>query len=246
MNEEIARHLREEGYAVVPSVLSEEAQLRAVDGLWRYLEALGTGVDRCDPKTWTSRTLPLNTHGIDLLAEVAHRRFVWDVRRDPAVIGVFADLWGTDRLWSSFDRVCFVPAPELRGRAPVSTSWFHVDQSSRKPDFLCVQGLVTLGHTVDPKTGAIRMRPTTERDGTLRVLAGSHRAHPISYKGPDVPAAEKEWARDWHKFDVRESAKLLEDYESVRVEAPPGSMILWDSRAAHYGAPPQAGARRRA
>jgi hypothetical protein len=49
-----------------------------------------------------------------------HEQFVWDIRAEPALIDVFAQIWGTDELVVSFGMSC--AARSTRGE-----SWINSD-----------------------------------------------------------------------------------------------------------------------
>ena len=53
------------------------------EGVWRWLEGLGVGLDRHDPATWHSEAWPPSFKGIINTLEVAHQDFVWRVRKHP-------------------------------------------------------------------------------------------------------------------------------------------------------------------
>ena len=58
---------------------------------------------------------------------------------------VFADLWGDDRLLSSFDSINVTP-PAAAG-APAQLpggSWLHTDQRPSRKGVACIQGLINL------------------------------------------------------------------------------------------------------
>jgi len=108
--------------------LSKEEQIKCVQGYYDYAEKLGTGIKRNDPTTMTSKSLPPSVSGgIDCNIPVAHKQFVWDVRLNKNVINVFAEMYGTDKLLSSFDRICFMKGTKGRGQIGL-----HTDQSSEK------------------------------------------------------------------------------------------------------------------
>lgn len=79
---------------------------------------------------------------------------------------IFAALWGSDALLSSFDSINALPA----SKAPPRESWLHVDQAPHRQGIACVQGLVNLVD-VGPET-----------TGTLLVKDGSHSAHDTFFK----------------------------------------------------------------
>jgi hypothetical protein len=59
-----------------------------VEGVWAWLEGLGTGISRDDPSTWTAPEWVRNYKGIINSLEVAHQDFVWRVRKHPRVLQV--------------------------------------------------------------------------------------------------------------------------------------------------------------
>ena len=65
---------------------------------------------------------------------------------------MFADLWGDERLLSSFDSINVTP-PAAAGSAPMpGGSWLHTDQGPNRKGVACIQGLVNLVD-VGPQAG---------------------------------------------------------------------------------------------
>ena len=52
-----------------------------VASVWAWLEGLGTGISRSDPRTWAAPHWPPGHRGIINTLEVAHTDFVWRVRK---------------------------------------------------------------------------------------------------------------------------------------------------------------------
>ena len=61
-------------------------------------------IDYADPATW--HLLPESYPGI---IPSHHHQSQWDIRQDPRLHQVFSDLWGTQTLWVTMDRIGFVP-----------------------------------------------------------------------------------------------------------------------------------------
>ena len=59
-----------------------------IDSVWKWLEGLGSGIKRDDPKTWTQPHWPDTHKGIFNILEVAHQDFVWRVRKHPRLLHV--------------------------------------------------------------------------------------------------------------------------------------------------------------
>jgi ectoine hydroxylase-related dioxygenase (phytanoyl-CoA dioxygenase family) len=227
--------LKEDGYVVIPSLISREEQLACVNGYYDYAENLGTGIKRNDSSTMTTKSLPpYVSGGIDCNIPVAHKQFVWNIRENEKVINVFADMFGTDKLLTSFDRICF-----MRGAKGRNDIGLHTDQSSKKKGLHCIQGLITLTHSVSLDS-TITMEDTQEDDGTLFVLKKSHDYHETFFKKSGVNAKS-----DWYKFTTEERDELLQKFENVRVQGPPGSLFLWDSRTFHCAVTPRKTSNRR-
>lgn len=74
---------------------------------------------------------------------------------------IFAELWGTQALLSSFDSINALKP----GTEPPQEAWLHVDQAPWRHGICCIQGLVNL---VDVHA---------DTTGTLLVKDGSHNAH---------------------------------------------------------------------
>jgi len=66
---------------------------------------------------------------------------------------VVADLWGDDRLLSSFESINVTPPAPAAGGAPLpGGSWLHTDQSPSRRGVACIQGLVNMVD-VGPRAG---------------------------------------------------------------------------------------------
>ena len=58
------------GYAVVPNILTEQECNNNIELIWQWLENLGTGIKKNNPKTWKGFNWPTNIHGI-----IQHHKF---------------------------------------------------------------------------------------------------------------------------------------------------------------------------
>jgi len=190
------------------------------------------GISRKNLKTVQPENMPPNVHGIQLLDGIAHKNFIWNVRTNKNILNVFANLHGSDQLFVSFDRFCFVPPPETFPDKKPSPAWPHVDQNEKKIGLHCLQGLVTLGHTLE-KDGTISMEPTVERDATLCVMEKTHLNFDSFFEKSGRHAHN-----DWYRFTNEEYEEIQKNFKHTRVTAPPGSLFLWDSRTVHYGGAP--------
>lgn len=229
--EDILFSLDTYGYAVVPNILTKKECDNNIKLIWKWLENLGTGIKKDDPKTWKGLNWPSNIHGIIQHHRIGHTDFAWNVRTHPNVHSVFAKIWNTNRLLVSYDAACIMKPPELTGYWGRDNVWYHTDQSYRDSSKKCIQGLVTL-------------EEMGSEDGTLKILAGSHNYHKefVDYKKEKDPKWEAK-SNNWHKLDKDELEwyKNKEDIDEIRIDAPKGSLVLWDSRTIHQNSPPQKG-----
>lgn len=148
----------EQGYVILREAVPRENVDAAVDIIWEFME-----MDRGDPETWyrsgdgDDSAPKLKASG---MAELYQHQALWDNRQHPRVYGAFADIWTTEKLWVSIDRVNLNP--------PAREDWdfqgfVHWDiDTSLRPIPNRVQGVLSL---VDAPAGA----------GGLQVAPGFHR-----------------------------------------------------------------------
>ena len=194
------RELFAKGYLVVEDVVPRELREAALAATAEFL-----GIAADDPASW--RTRASHGHGI---VPLHHHPALWAVRQCPAIHRLFAELYGTERLWVTMDRVSFkVPAAEA-SEAP-RMSGFHWDADPRQPRAEAgFQGLVYL-------------RDTAPEQGAFCCL-------------PDVYAGLEDWLDG---RQVKDAIKALNTGEH-RVEAVgggAGAMVIWHRHMPHSSAP---------
>ncbi|KAK1706730.1 hypothetical protein BDP67DRAFT_528882 [Colletotrichum lupini] len=147
---------------------------------------------------------------------------MWDIRLEPGVIDVFANVWNTRDLIVSFDALN-ITLPRRQGHIP-RKKWPHVDQSPYRQGLECVQGIVNLS-----KAGI--------EDGGLTVYPGTHKITEWFFR---EHTDKSEWTRkDFFNYTTEQIAWFeKEGYREQKVVAEPGDLIIWDSRLIHFGAEP--------
>jgi len=221
--ENYINELTENGYCVIPNILNETKCNNYIEKIWDWLESLESGIDRNNADSWKGTNWPPNTRGIFKQFKVGQEQFVWDLRCEPKVIEVFEKIWKTKELLVSFDTINVMRPPELYGGRPSRKRWFHLDQSSIKRGLHCVQGLVTL-------------EDMTNKDGTLVVLKKSHKLFSDFFDNKHKTIEKN----NWYKLNDSEvNWYLNKDVEEIKINAPKGSLVLWDSRVVHCNAPPE-------
>jgi len=221
--------LAQHGVAIVPSVLNEHECAAMMTGAWDMLEHLTScwpvPISRWDAATWKgfrdlfpTRSMLLQHFG------VGHADFVWEVRRNPKCMEIFAKIWNSpvEDLLVSFDGMSFQFPPEITGFGFFKgQNWYHTDQNYSRNGFECVQGWVT---GLDVGVG----------DATLAFYEGSHRYHgEFASRFSARVVAEK---KDFYKLSEEEKAFYMDrGCTETFVVCPKGSLVLWDSRVIHCG-----------
>lgn len=232
------------GVAIIPSILSMAECNNMIEGVWSYLSHITqtwpVPISRCNPASWRE------IHELHLLRGAmfqqysnGHSQYMWDLRQNPLIVEIFARFWGVsaDDLLASFDGSNFTIPNNLntlhgklkhnkhkKGNTEAGTEtaapWYHLDQSLTRPEFETVQSWVS---AYDVRDG----------DATLAFLESSH----LHFAELGDSTASKSVA-DWKVLSDNE----LEFYKSCgcmekRIACPAGSLVMWDSRTVHYGAP---------
>lgn len=224
------------GVAILPSVLPEEDCAGIITTLWDGLEHISSQwvrpLKRDDRESWKTSNLDA-LHGMLIQHHsVGHLQAAWDVRQHERIIDIFAALWGTRDLLTSFDGMSISFPPEVTGKgwARKDSLWLHSDTSfyyapntPEKSAHDCVQSWFT----------PIEVR---EGDATLAFLEGSHRYH--RRFGVERNIKDKS---DWYKLSPEEINTFTGEYGCAlkKIACPAGSVVLWDSRTIHCGAQPE-------
>ncbi|MBM3262743.1 MAG: phytanoyl-CoA dioxygenase family protein [candidate division Zixibacteria bacterium] len=187
----------ENGYVVIPEAVPSKhlAATRATIG--DFLE-----IDSDDPETWY--TDPARRFGF---VEMYHHQALWNNRQHPRVYRTFAELWGEERLWVSFDRTNMTP-PERPDRPHgFHEPPIHWDfNASLYPDQLFMQGVLYL-------------TDTDENQGGFQCVPGFHRRF-------------HEWVRT-QPTDRDPGRPNLEGLTLKSVPGRAGDLIIWHSLLPH-------------
>ncbi len=158
------------------------------------------GADPDDP----SSLPPVDGHGI---VGLHHHPSLWRVRQLPEVHRVFSDLYETEQLWVSMDRVSYkAPASERELRV----SGVHWDVDPRNFRSMGVQGLVYLTDT-ESDQGAFACVPSIYR--RLPEWVAEQGDDAVKVRRPDVAPGDIE-----------------------RVGGPAGSLLVWHRLMPHTSA----------
>jgi Phytanoyl-CoA dioxygenase (PhyH) len=196
----------EHGYVVVSDAVPTE-QLRAtVAALWAF-----SGLDPQHPETWhhdATKAYREPELAMSGMIEIYHHQSLWENRQHPRVYGAFADIWGRDDLWVTFDRANInVPArPDWQFEG-----FIHWDiDTSADPMPYDVQGVLSL---TDVLPGA----------GGFQCVPGFHRR--IEEWIGTQPADRDPFRPDLTGLEVQQ------------IPTQAGDLLIWDSRLPHGTSP---------
>ena len=221
--ENLKNTLLEYGVAIIPNVLDDNECKNIRKGIWSYFEHItNSAMKRNNQDSWKHiyKLYPLHSMLFQYW-NVGHAQVSWDVRQNPKIVDIFANLWNCQQedLLVSFDGLGFNIPPEITGRGwNRNNTWFHTDQSYTRNDFECVQSWVT---ALDVDAG----------DATLAFLEKSNNFHE-DFKN-EFNITDKE---DWYKLTKEEEQFYIDKgCEHKKIKCPKGSMVFWDSRTIHCG-----------
>lgn len=196
----------EKGYVVLRQAAPVNLIADVIDATWAFME-----MDRDDAETWYRKPERLNgmreLNGAGMV-EMYNHPALWAIRQLPRIHGAFADLWDTEKLWVTIDRVNFNPP---RRDESGFKGFIHWDIDS----------------TLDPlpfdTQGVLSLTDTPAGCGGFQCV-------------PGMPKRLPEWRktqpadRNPHRPDLAGLA-----VETVPTQA--GDLIIWNSLLAHGTSP---------
>lgn len=202
-------HLFEYGWTVVPIPNWDD---NFTDMFLNWFESCSPNFDKTNHTTWKRENLPIMLHGI-LKHYFGHTELQWLIRE--LCVPIFSELWNCppEDLLCSFDGGCFLPSKPKK----TFKKWIHVDMPRDLTTLACVQGIVNF-------------EESNLEDGGIVLVEGSHLIFGEYMK--KYPSEGIIWNLS------RMNDPLLTSRNLIKICAPKGSLILFDSRTFHCGAPP--------
>jgi hypothetical protein len=197
---------QENGYIIVPVAVPPEHLQAVIDALCAFRD-----VDLDDPASWyhdrgkAYREPELAMSG---MVEIYHHQALWNNRQHPRVYGAFADIWGRDDLWVTFDRanMNFPVRPEWAFKGFVH---WDIDTS-----------VVPLPYDVQ---GVLSLTDTPVDAGGFQCVSGFHRR--IEEWIKTQPADRDPFRPDLTGLEVRP------------IPTRAGDLLIWNSRLPHGTSP---------
>lgn len=236
LTEEQMQTIHKRGVLVVPNILSSSECISTISGVWDHLEYASSAwdmpLDRKNKSTWKGMKNFSPMHGMLIQHHgIGHMQPAMDIRQNQKVYEVFAHLHGVTDMIVSLDGVSISLPPEVTniGWQTTRTSWAHCDTPY---DHDATEEQILKKKTDPVYQSWITPLDVEEGDATLAVMIGSHHYH------QDL-ANKFSLKKDTWKLS-EEQLKYLDEkgctWEFVKCKA--GSMVIWDSRAVHYGSQP--------
>ena len=245
----VRTQIEEDGYVILPGILTEEECAIELSRLWDFVEATSPSISRDKPESWYPSTPhdpdPWPHSGWKFLPDMCQSYqsgWLFSELREKLADRVFEPLYGTRELHSSkegftFHRPTAPPTGEgscelvhpLVGQErpfvcnkPSNTNGEHFDQRAAHTGLHCIQSSTALlDQTID--------------DGCFLCWPGSHKEHARVTK--DIWRGRS----DWVPLTDEECDELRSlGYEPKRVPVNKGDVILWRSDLVHCGASPTA------
>jgi len=207
------QHLLKYGWATSP--IPDFDSNKYVQAMLNWLHSMCPAFDQKDSKTWTRKNMPIRLHGI-FKYYIGHLPWIWEIREK--CLPIFTELWRCkpDELLTSFDGGCFLTPKDVATR---KKSWFHCDQNRIVGSgFICVQGVVNLLNN-GPQSGG------------LVLIEGSH-----SYYKNYLKQNPSELFSGFSKINMEDPE--VKKSRIIKVCAPAGHILLWDSRVFHCNTSP--------
>lgn len=243
------KDLEELGYCVIPQVLSTTDAELLYRRVWsEFIEKAWPNCRMNDRCNWKD-TFPMHNRMGIFAGPAGQTQVMWDLRQDPRIIDVFAQVWNTRDLIVSMDGLSFMCPPEIR--KGYIEPWPHVDQA-------VIRRLDNVVHSNNPPIGFVsesllKTKPYTiqgqflfedsfDGDGGFYCIPKSHLRFTEfapqleAINAAEMPKDEKRKIR--HKFldefFGNNADKSGNSYCKKHITAPRGSLILWDSRTIHW------------
>jgi hypothetical protein len=145
LTDEDRRFFDENGYVVVHDAVPPENLQAVIDATFEFLE-----MDPNDPEDWYRP--PLRTNG---MTEMYQHQAMWDNRQYPRLYAAFADLFGDEKLWVSFDRVNLKPPRHPDHPEYDFKGFMHWDADVTRAaiSWFAVQGVLYLADTPEDMGG---------------------------------------------------------------------------------------------
>ena len=192
------RFWKNNGYVVVSRAVPPSHLKAVIEDIWWFLE-----MDADEPETWYRPP-----HRPGGMIEMYQTQALWDNRQAPRVHQAFAEIWGTEKLWVSMDRVNMKPPTR-----PDKPDWDHPGMIHWDMD---TDGLVEIPFRVQ---GVLYLSDTAKNQGGFQCVPGFHNRF-----------------LEWVKTQPADRDPRHPDLTGLEVKSIPGKagdLLIWHSLLPH-------------
>lgn len=230
-DEAILEAFHQDGYCVVTGILQNSENKACLEELWTSKRLLGK-FDRNDPDTWASPEWPQQNGGRNFLSSshFYYDALSWDLASNERLLHVQQLLYGRqDICMASFGRLGVMRPTRDHPEWRTETSWLHWDQNPwTEPNFVRLQAIVCLTDN-SATSGGFACVPGFHRE--FRDWGERHPEGSVTVNGKTMDKT----------YGVGQPFPVPPDdacqQHIVRVVAPAGSVVVWDSRLPHQNFP---------
>ncbi len=183
LSEEDWKFWKHNGYIVIKNAVPRKQAQETADFIWEFDEK-----DPKNPETWYAppradmKMKELTGTG---MVELYNHQLLWNNRQMPKVYDAFADIWGTEKLWVTIDRVN-LNFPQRPGHEKKGFIHWDYDPETRPQN---VQGVLALADQNDENMGGFQCIPWLYRNyDTWKLTQPGDRDH----FQPDITGLENE------------------------------------------------------
>ncbi|MBA3238814.1 MAG: phytanoyl-CoA dioxygenase family protein [Parachlamydiaceae bacterium] len=237
------KDLEELGYCVIPQVLSTLETKLLYQRVWHEFIEKSWPNCRMDNRSNWKEAFPMHNLFGTFAGPAGQTQVMWDLRQDPRIVDVFAQIWNTNYLIVSMDGLSIMCPPEIREGS--FKPWPHVDQAilrrqdgvahNNTPpiDFVSESLLKTKPYTIQ---GQFLLEDSFDGDGGFYCIPKSHLQ--FNNFAPQLEAIDEVDEMYLQDFFAQSTDESGSTYCMKHITAPRGSLILWDSRTVHWNQHP--------
>ena len=200
----------EHGYVIISNAVPQKNLDAAVVAISEFL-----GIDFDNHNSWYSIAPSVNKDNGDGkgpvslagMVELYQHQALWDNRQYPLIHQIFSDIWGTEKLLVTLDRVNMKPPISIDHPEWDHPGMIHWDINT---------SLNPLPHDVQ---GVLYLTDTTEEQGGFQCIPGFH----------------KEF-KEWVKTQPQDRDPFHPDIDKAKIKSIPGKagdLLIWNSMLPH-------------
>ncbi|MDB9889687.1 phytanoyl-CoA dioxygenase family protein, partial [Flavobacteriaceae bacterium] len=158
LSEEDWRFWMHNGYIVIKNAIPKDQAKATADFIWEFDEK-----DPNDPSTWYAKPraeMQMKELAGTGMVEVYNHQTLWNNRQMQKVYDAFVDVWGTEKLWVTIDRVN-LNFPQRPGEEKEGFIHWDYDPETRPQN---VQGVIALADQMDESMGGFQCIPWLYRN----------------------------------------------------------------------------------